>query len=279
MAKTTKRVSFKLTKTFTYTVDMPGWSNYTDNQALEQANLPNGSNVLGELLAGSSANNGTITSSGKVISIEMTNAGSGYTSAPTVSFSGGGGSGAAATAVLSGTTVAGVVITNQGSGYTAAPTVSFSGGAGSDAAATAYISAWLVTGTSSAIEQYSMYTNSYAYNLGDQITGTSPTNRLYVCKTAGTSGTTEPTWSQTIGGNTTAGTASFITVDKFVSVATFAVSTAYTLGQVVKPTSGSASEFVVTTAGTSASSAPTWPTTIGGSVTSGTATFLCRSIG
>jgi hypothetical protein len=279
MSKTTKRVSFTLTKTFTYTVDMPGWSNLTDNQALEQANLPNGSNTLGELLAGSSANNGTIIASGKVISAEMTNNGTGYTSAPTVSFNGGGGSGATATAVLSGTTVAGVVITNQGSGYTSAPTVSFSGGGGTNAAATAYISTWSVSGASTAIEQYSMYTNSYAYTLGQQITGTSPTNRLYVCKTAGTTGTSEPTWDQTIGNSTTAGTASFITVDKFVTVITFAISTAYTLGQIVKPTAGSAYEFVVTAAGTSAATSPTWPTTIGGSVTSGTATFLCRSIG
>lgn len=59
--------------------------------------------------------------------------GSGYTSAPTVSFSGGGGSGAAATATISGGAVTGATITNAGSGYTSPPTVSLSGGGGSGA--------------------------------------------------------------------------------------------------------------------------------------------------
>lgn len=68
-------------------------------------------------------------------------AGSGYTSAPTVSFSGGAGTGAAATAnidVVAGT-VTGIEITNPGTGYTSAPTVSFSGGGGTSAAATAVL--------------------------------------------------------------------------------------------------------------------------------------------
>ena len=46
----------------------------------------------------------------------------------TVSFSGGGGSGATANAILSGGVVTSVTVTNGGSGYTSAPTVSFSGG-------------------------------------------------------------------------------------------------------------------------------------------------------
>ena len=68
----------------------------------------------------------------------MTAGGTGYTSAPTVSFTGGGGTGAAGTAVGNSTGgVAGVNITNGGSGYTTAPTVSFGGGGGAGAAATA----------------------------------------------------------------------------------------------------------------------------------------------
>jgi len=69
--------------------------------------------------------------------------GSGYASAPTVAFSGGGGTGAAGTAVLGTGADAGkvvsVTITDPGSGYTSAPTVAFSGGGGSGAAATATI--------------------------------------------------------------------------------------------------------------------------------------------
>lgn len=66
--------------------------------------------------------------------IEITNGGSGYTSAPTVSFSGGGGTGAAGTAVISGGVVTGVTITNAGSGYASRPTIAFAGGGGSNAA-------------------------------------------------------------------------------------------------------------------------------------------------
>jgi hypothetical protein len=71
--------------------------------------------------------------------VAVTSGGSGYTSAPTVNFTGGGGSGASAVAVVSGGVVTGVTIINAGSGYTSAPTVSFSGGAGSDAAASASV--------------------------------------------------------------------------------------------------------------------------------------------
>lgn len=78
---------------------------------------------------------------GKIASVTITNQGSGYTSAPTVAFTGGGGTGAAGTAVL-GTgpdaqKVVSITITAPGSGYTSAPAVGFSGGAGTGAAGTA----------------------------------------------------------------------------------------------------------------------------------------------
>lgn len=69
-------------------------------------------------------------------SVTVTNAGSGYTSAPSVTFSVSGGSGATATAVLSGSTVGSIVVTNAGSGYTSAPTVTIAGGGGLGATAT-----------------------------------------------------------------------------------------------------------------------------------------------
>lgn len=61
---------------------------------------------------------------GAVNDVSITNAGSGYTSAPNVSFSGGAGSGAQATAAVSNGQVSSITITNGGSGYTSAPTVS-----------------------------------------------------------------------------------------------------------------------------------------------------------
>jgi FtsP/CotA-like multicopper oxidase with cupredoxin domain len=76
----------------------------------------------------------------------MTNVGAGYTSVPAVTFSGGGGTGAAATAVLTAASVKSVTITNGGSGYTSAPTVAFSGGGGAGAAGTAVMTPIVVTG-------------------------------------------------------------------------------------------------------------------------------------
>jgi hypothetical protein len=58
----------------------------------------------------------------------LTNGGTGYTSNPTVSFSGGGGSGAAATATYLPGYVASLILTNPGTGYTSAPTIAFTGG-------------------------------------------------------------------------------------------------------------------------------------------------------
>lgn len=77
-----------------------------------------------------------ITIGGTVGAVRITNGGSAYTSAPTVTILGGGGSGAAATATISGGRVVSVAVTNDGINYTSAPTVSFSGGGGSGATAT-----------------------------------------------------------------------------------------------------------------------------------------------
>lgn len=78
---------------------------------------------------------------GGVTAITLTNQGSGYTVAPTVTLTGGGGTGATAEAVL-GTgansgKIASIRVTKAGSGYTSAPTVTLTGGDGTGAAATA----------------------------------------------------------------------------------------------------------------------------------------------
>lgn len=76
---------------------------------------------------------------GRLTAITVTNGGTGYTDV-TVSFTGGGGSGATAEAVLSAGVITDIVITNPGSGYTTAPTVVITdAGAGVDATATAVI--------------------------------------------------------------------------------------------------------------------------------------------
>jgi len=81
----------------------------------------------------------TSQSANGVETVVITDGGQDFTTAPTVAFTGGGGTGAAGTAVISGGEVTGVTITNAGTGYTSAPTVAFTGGGGTGATATATI--------------------------------------------------------------------------------------------------------------------------------------------
>ena len=74
-----------------------------------------------------------------VLSVTVTNAGASYESNPAVAFSGGGGTGATAVTVLSGTTVSTVTVTHGGESYETAPTVTISGGGGANATGTAVI--------------------------------------------------------------------------------------------------------------------------------------------
>jgi len=67
------------------------------------------------------------TSSLKVQGVQLSNSGAGYTVAPSVVFVGGGGAGAAATAVIGNGIVGVVTVTSGGSGYTTSPSVTFSG--------------------------------------------------------------------------------------------------------------------------------------------------------
>lgn len=99
-----------------------GWSDGPRNAVGENTALP------------------TVGASGVVSGAVVTNGGTGYTTAPTVAFTGGGGSGATGTAVVAGGAVTGINITSGGSGYTTPPTITFTGGDGDDAAATAEVS-------------------------------------------------------------------------------------------------------------------------------------------
>lgn len=76
---------------------------------------------------------------GAILSVTVSNGGTGYTTAPTVAFTGGG-TGATATATVSGGVVTGVTVTSPGYNYTGTG-VTFTGGGGANAAATATLSA------------------------------------------------------------------------------------------------------------------------------------------
>lgn len=82
--------------------------------------------------------------------VYMRSMGSGYSTAPSVNISGGGGTGAVGVATIgtvyltettTATRVTGIKLTNSGTGYTSAPTVSLSGGGGTGAVAEARLSA------------------------------------------------------------------------------------------------------------------------------------------
>jgi len=85
-------------------------------------------------------------SAGSVASITVTDGGSGYTSAPTVTIGASpvtGGTAGATADLDGGSTVDSITVTYPGVGYTTAPTVTISGGGGSGATATAVLStAW-----------------------------------------------------------------------------------------------------------------------------------------
>jgi len=110
---------------------------------------------------------------GAVREVVMTDGGLGYTSAPSVSFSGGGGSGATGSVIMMGTSVQTTVITNSGDDYTSTPTISFG-------------TAW--TAATSLTLQQQVYV----------------ANRLYTVTTAGTTGSVAPTHTS---GSASSGTA------------------------------------------------------------------------
>lgn len=99
-------------------------------------------------LPGGSGGTLTIAAAGYVQSIRVTTQGAGYTSAPTVAFTGGGGSGATARASINETdgVVDSVSIVAPGSGYTSDPTISFTGGGYSTTAAASVVMSYHIQG-------------------------------------------------------------------------------------------------------------------------------------
>ena len=145
-----------------------------------------------------------------------TSAGSGYTSAPTVTVTGGGGYGATAVATINAQgQVTGVTLTNPGTNYTSAPTFAFSGGGGSGAAATDPFTAdnatdggltknglgmLTLTGTNTYTGQTSVTAGTLALPTGGSIRVSGGTANLFVAGTAANA----PTLNVS-GGSVTAG--------------------------------------------------------------------------
>jgi hypothetical protein len=94
----------------------------------------------------------------------------------------------------------------------------------------------------------------------------------FMAQNAGTTGATEPAWPAAFGATVTDGTITWVN-----SGQTWLPSTAYTAGMVAQPTSPGVYRigflYKATNTGTTAATAPVWPTTIGGTVVDGTVTW------
>ncbi len=142
--------------------------------------------------------------------------------------------------------------------------------AGSDLANNGAISRgnWSVTGTSTNVEPYITRPKNTALSVGTRVASINPPvgkedalGDLFVVTTGGTTTNSdaEPSWIITDGGTTTDGTVTYRTIPKFYTPTTFAATTAYAIGTILRPSAGSAKEFLVTTATTASTTAPTWP--------------------
>lgn len=69
-----------------------------------------------------------------------------------------------------------------------------------------------------------------------------------------------------------------MTVSVSYATATWAPSTAYAVGNYVRPLTPNAKKYRCSVAGTTGTTEPTWGTTNGGTTVSGTATFVCEPI-
>jgi hypothetical protein len=102
----------------------------------------------------------------------------------------------------------------------------------------------------------STYTPSVDHNFQDDLTNELTTTGGY---TAGGWTVTNPAITHTL-------------ANSWATAA--ATTTAYTLGQVVRPSAGNTYAYRCVVAGTSGGAAPTWPTVVGTTVTDGTVTWL-----
>ncbi len=130
---------------------------------------------------------------GGVTSVTVVTSGSAYTTTPSVSFAGGGGTGAAATAALTAETtgyVASIAVTTGGSGYTSLPTVTVSTGTGTAATATAVFSAGSTTVTGGTVASVTVTAGGSGYTTAPTVSFGGPGSGATAVAVLSSSGTT-----------------------------------------------------------------------------------------
>jgi hypothetical protein len=92
---------------------------------VSQAESANSAGTTGSSVKvfGVDANAENFDSAGRIVEVAVANAGTGYIETPSINITGGGGSGAAATATVSGGSVTAITLTNNGSSYENVPSV------------------------------------------------------------------------------------------------------------------------------------------------------------
>lgn len=109
--------------------------------------------------------------------------------------------------------------------------------------------------------------------VGDQRVPTQKNGRVYEVINAGTTGIGEPTWPTTIGATVIDGTVTWRCVGYYVHA--WAAGVTVAAGDMVRPTTRNGYWYTTTGGGTTAGGEPTWPTTIGATVTDNSVTWTC----
>jgi FtsP/CotA-like multicopper oxidase with cupredoxin domain len=190
----------------------------------------------------------TATAIGGVTAITLGAGGSGYLT-PVVDITGGGGTGAAATATVSGGVITGFAITNPGTGYTSAPSVTItdSTGPGTSATATAtlIITSFTVTAPGSGYTSVpTVGITDSAGGLGAGATATAAVSIIITAITPGTGYTSVPTVGITGGGAAATATATL----KIVGFTVTAGGSGYASEPMVMLTGGGATTAATPTA-------------------------------
>lgn len=138
------------------------------------------------------------------------------------------------------------------------------------------IDGWVIDSTDTVTRvdtRHLQWAASTIHEVGDRRIPTTIGALWYVCTQSGTTGTVEPTWPTIIGNTVTDGTVVWRCEGTYSGPAIYTTGVK-TVGTEVIPTTESGYWYKCTVAGT-ASSEPTWPLTVGETVTDGTVTWEC----